>query len=166
MEGVTRKVVNSASTKRLEKIHPELARRILQVIEAMQKRGVVVEVVEGLRTIAEQNALYAQGRTRPGPIVTRARGGKSFHNYAIAVDLCPFMGGQPNWNAPDAIWKQIADEAKRVGLEAGYYWKSFQDKPHVQIPGFTIAECQSLYRHGGLDGVAKAVNKRLKPLTV
>ncbi|CAJ0596443.1 unnamed protein product [Cylicocyclus nassatus] len=53
----------------------------------MAKHNVEVKVICGTRTIAEQDALYAQGRTKPGAKVTNARGGSSMHNYAIAIDL-------------------------------------------------------------------------------
>jgi LAS superfamily LD-carboxypeptidase LdcB len=156
--------MNHASEQRLGAVNPELARRIRLLIAAMLAHGVVVEVVQGFRTFAEQDALFAQGRTRPGPVVTRARGGQSNHNYKLACDLCPFVNGQPNWNAPDAIWKQIADEAEKLGLEAGYHWKKFQDKPHVQLPGLSVSECQQLYKRGGLQAVEAEATRRLKPI--
>ena len=40
----------------------------------------------GLRTFEDQDKLYAQGRTKPGQIVTNARGGDSLHNYGLAAD--------------------------------------------------------------------------------
>jgi hypothetical protein len=42
--------------------------------------------VQGVRTFAEQDALYAQGRTRKGLRVTNAKGGQSYHNYGLAAD--------------------------------------------------------------------------------
>ena len=58
------------------------------------------EVTQGLRTYAEQDALYAQGRTVPGEIVTNAAAGYSWHNFGNAVDLVPedITIGQPDWN--------------------------------------------------------------------
>lgn len=156
--------MNRASERRLAAVHPELANRIRLLIAAMLAHGVIVEVVQGFRTFAEQDALFAQGRTKPGPVVTRARGGQSNHNYRLAVDLCPFTNGQPNWHAPDAVWRQIADEARKLGLEAGYYWKEFQDKPHVQLPGLSVSECSALYRKGGLAAVEQEATRRLKPI--
>ncbi|SVE43245.1 uncharacterized protein METZ01_LOCUS496099, partial [marine metagenome] len=44
-------------------------------------------VVHTLRTYAEQDDLYEQGRTEPGKIVTNARGGKSWHNFGLAIDF-------------------------------------------------------------------------------
>lgn len=141
--------MNDASRRRLDKVHPALATRVQALLETLMQNGMQVEVVQGLRTFAEQDALFAQGRTRPGPVVTRARGGQSNHNYGLAVDLVPFNNGQPNWNAPLGVWTTIGSEAEKLGLEWGGDWKKFVDKPHVQLPGLSVAECLALYRKGG-----------------
>jgi len=152
--------MNPTSEKRLQKVHPELAKRIRDLIEAFAQRGCQVEVVQGLRTIAEQNALYAQGRTKPGPIVTRARGGQSNHNYGLAVDLCPFINGKPDFTA-NSTFVAIGAEAVKRGLEWGGNWKKLIDKPHVQLPGMTIADCSRLFKKGGLDAVWDEATRRL-----
>ena len=113
----------------------------------------MVEVVQGLRTFAEQDDLYAKGRTKPGAIVTQARGGESNHNYGLAVDLCPFTSDKPDWNAPMAVWAAIGAAAASHGLEWGGQWKKFLDKPHVQLPVMTVKECVRCYHAGGLDAV-------------
>jgi peptidoglycan L-alanyl-D-glutamate endopeptidase CwlK len=148
--------MNSSSQARLQKVHPELTKRVTDLIEALQSEGMQVEVVQGLRTFAEQDALYAQGRTKPGKIVTRAKGGQSNHNYGLAVDLCPFVNGQPQWN-DDAGFTRIGNEAKIRGLEWGGDWKKFPDTPHVQLPGLTVNQCFALFKDGGLDNVWNSV---------
>src|ERR1051325_10733103 len=110
--------MNPASEKRLEKIHPELSKRIRDLIEAFAQRGTQVEVVQGLRTFAEQDALFAQGRTKPGPVVTNARGGQSNHNYGLAVALCLFVNGKPDFTA-NSTFVAIGSEAVKRGLEWG-----------------------------------------------
>jgi peptidoglycan L-alanyl-D-glutamate endopeptidase CwlK len=55
--------------------------------------GITIKVISGLRTHEEQNDLYAQGRTKRGPIVTNARGGYSNHNFGIAFDAGVFESG-------------------------------------------------------------------------
>jgi peptidoglycan L-alanyl-D-glutamate endopeptidase CwlK len=155
--------MNDASRRRLDKVHPTLATAIQTLLEILAQNGMQVEVVQGLRTFAEQDGLFAQGRSKPGPVVTRARGGQSNHNYGLAVDLVPFNGGQPNWNAPLGVWTTIGSEAEKLGLEWGGDWKKFVDKPHVQLPGMSIAECLSLYRRAGnkLDLVWAEASRRL-----
>lgn len=153
--------MNDASQKRLAKVHPELASRIKTMIEALAQQGLQIEVVQGLRTFAEQDALFAQGRTRPGPVVTRARGGQSNHNYGLAVDLVPFNNGQPNWNAPLSVWTTIGMAAHNLGLQWGGDWKKFVDKPHVQLPGLSVPECFALFKRGGLPAVWAEASRRL-----
>lgn len=145
--------MNTSSENRLKKVHPELARRVRMVIENLAKAGMQVEVVQGLRTIAEQDALFAQGRSKPGRVVTNARGGQSNHNYGLAVDVVPFANSKPNWNAPNSIWIAIGGEAEKLGLEWGGNWKKFLDRPHIQLPGLTIKQCFALFKKGGLDAV-------------
>lgn len=141
--------MNEHSKRRLSQVHPELARRVTSLIESLVQQGLTVEIVQGLRTFAEQDGLFAQGRTMPGKRVTNARGGQSNHNYGLAVDLCIFVNGKPNWEAPQREWQMIGVAAERLGLEWGGRWK-FVDLPHVQLQGLSLAQCQSLYKQGGL----------------
>jgi peptidoglycan L-alanyl-D-glutamate endopeptidase CwlK len=149
--------MNNASQKRLTKVHPELARRIKEIVDTMAAQGHVIEVVQGLRTFAEQDALFAQGRSKPGQVVTNAKGGQSNHNYGLAVDLCPFVNNKPLWDAAPKIWFAIGTEATQRGLEWGGNWKKFIDKPHVQLPGLTVSQCLSIFKKKGLQGVWEAV---------
>jgi peptidoglycan L-alanyl-D-glutamate endopeptidase CwlK len=114
--------MNDASRQRLSKVHPELAKRTTALIQALAKKGHTTEVVQGLRTFAEQDALYAKGRTKPGQIVTNAKGGQSNHNFGLAVDLAPFVAGKPQWN-DKAGFIRIGAEAAKHGLEWGGNWK-------------------------------------------
>jgi peptidoglycan L-alanyl-D-glutamate endopeptidase CwlK len=120
----------------------------------------------GLRTIAEQDALYAQGRTTPGKIVTNAPGGSSFHNFGLAVDLVEDgdannAGIQWSW-ANNVNYLKIGDLATQVGLEWGGFWKSMKDYPHVQLTtGLTISDANALYHLGGLPKVWERVDARL-----
>jgi hypothetical protein len=142
-----------SSEKRLQRLHPALASAVRDVVADLAAQGITIEVVQGLRTFEEQDDLFAQGRTRPGPIVTQARGGESNHNYGLAADLCPFVDGKPAWNAPMAVWAAIGAAAEARRLEWGGQWKKFLDKPHVQLPLITVRECVSCYRKGGIEAV-------------
>ena len=148
--------MNNASQTRLSKVHPRLAAGVTAVINALAAQGMVVEVVQGLRTFAEQDALFAQGRTKPGQVVTKARGGESNHNYGLAVDLCPFLNGKPQWN-DNVGFVRIGTEAAKQGLEWGGDWKKFIDKPHVQLGGLTVSQCSALFKKGGLQKVWDSV---------
>lgn len=144
--------MNAASERRLKAVHPELAKRIQQLAVNLASQGITVEVVQGLRTFAEQDALYAQGRTKPGKRVTNARSGQSNHNYGLAVDMCPFVNGKPDWNDTKGF-KAIGAEGKKLGLEWGGDWIHIIDMPHLQLPGLSINQCSALYKHGGLPSV-------------
>jgi len=111
-----------------------------------------LEVVQGLRTFAEQDALFAQGRTKPGKKVTNAKGGQSNHNYGLAVDLCLFVGNQPQWE-DEAGFDRIGAAGKNQGLKWGGDWPKFPDRPHLELPGLTIDQCFALHQEGGLEKV-------------
>lgn len=124
--------MNNTSAKRLLSVNPKLAEKVREIITVLEIRFCCsVEVVQGFRSIAEQNELYAQGRTKTGRIVTYAKGGQSFHNYGLAVDLCKFVNGKPDWN-DEKFWKALSELAKNRGLVSGFFWRK-QDKPHVQL---------------------------------
>lgn len=154
--------MNQATERRLSAVHPELARCVRALIEVLAKEKINIEVVQGLRTFAEQDALYAQGRSKPGARVTNARAGQSNHNYGLAVDVCPFENGQPNWNATVALWTKIGVAAEHLGLEWGGRWHDPVDKPHLQLKGLTVGQCFECYQRGGLAEVWKTASARLK----
>ncbi len=79
-----------------------------------------------------QDALYAQGRTAPGKIVTNARGGQSAHNFRIAFDVVPVQNGKAVWNNLE-VWKQIGAIGKELGLQWAGDWKKFKEFPHFQL---------------------------------
>jgi peptidoglycan hydrolase-like protein with peptidoglycan-binding domain len=144
--------VSANSQKRLDKVHPKLAQAVTAVINTLAAEGLKVEVVQGLRTFAEQDALFAQGRTKPGKKVTKAKGGQSNHNYGLAVDLCPFVGGEPQWN-DEAGFDRIGAAGKQQGLKWGGDWPNFPDRPHLELPGLTVDQCFALHQQGGLEKV-------------
>ena len=87
------------------------------------------------RTAAEQSALYAQGRSKPGLIVTKAKAGQSFHQYGVALDLYPLVNGKPDFSGSSHNWQKIAEIFKRHGFEWAGEWKHFKEMPHFQIRG-------------------------------
>ena len=99
--------------------------------------GIKLRVTQALRTIAEQDELYAQGRTKPGKIVTNAKGGESIHNIGFAVDICEIKDGKAFWNID---YDKIVPVAESLGFEWGGYFKSFTDKPHFQKKGVKICK--------------------------
>lgn len=111
----------------LPEVQP-LARALVQKAAAA---GIRIRIISGLRTYAEQDALYAQGRTAPGSIVTNARAGHSNHNFGIAFDIGVFEGNQ---YLPDSSkYKAVGALGMDLGLEWGGSWKTIVDQPHFQL---------------------------------
>lgn len=150
-------------------LHPIFAAMIQKLQANCLARKAEYYATSGLRTWDEQEKLYALGRTvknvdataaKPlGGIVTNAKGGQSYHNFGIAVDFAldkdsTREGLQPDWNADS--YKILAEEAVKIGLEPGLYWK-FKDAPHVQLnithAGLTLLDLQKAYHNGGMKQV-------------
>ena len=96
--------------------------------------------ISGNRTWDEQNGLYAKGRTAPGPRVTKARGGYSWHNFGLAVDFGVFRGTHYLDSSNPTLARRVhvacSAHAEECGLEWGGDWRRFQDIPHFHIAGF------------------------------
>lgn len=144
--------VDKKNAAMLSKVSPVLQTRGMAFIDSAKADGVIVQIVQGLRTFAEQDALYAQGRTRPGKRVTNAKGGQSMHNYGLALDFAPVIDGKISWN--EKHYPSFGKWADKAGLDWGGRWKRFVDLPHVEdTEGMKLKEIQALYRQGGLNAV-------------
>ncbi|WP_192949248.1 M15 family metallopeptidase [Anoxybacillus flavithermus] len=130
--------------KKLVGVHPLVATKARQLIERAYKEGINIIITQGLRTIEEQNELYAQGRTKPGKIVTNAKGGYSYHNFGLAFDFAILNAdGSVNWNV-DEKWKRVGALGKSLGLEWGGDWRDFPDYPHFQLTfGLSLADLRA-----------------------
>jgi peptidoglycan L-alanyl-D-glutamate endopeptidase CwlK len=108
---------------------------------AWARAGVLLRPTQTLRTYAEQDALYAQGRTLPGNIVTHAPSGYSYHNFARAFDVAQV--GKDPYPDSDDFWNFVGDIGEQVGLEWGGRWKH-PDRPHFQhTEGLTLAQLRA-----------------------
>ncbi|WP_237178915.1 M15 family metallopeptidase [Paenibacillus sp. MMS18-CY102] len=146
--------VKNKSSARLIGLHPVVQQATVRLIELAYQAGVPIVITQGLRTVVEQDALYAQGRTKSGQIVTNARGGYSNHNFGVAIDFALLMpdGRSVSWDMTRdgdgdrrADWMEVTDIAKRLGFSWGGDWTSFKDYPHFEMTfGLSTAE----YRGG------------------
>ncbi|MBB6050214.1 M15 family metallopeptidase [Armatimonas rosea] len=93
--------------------------------------GLDVKIISANRTWAEQDALFAKGRTAPGPKVTNARGGQSNHNFQIAVDIGLFKDGK--YLEESVHYDKMGPLGEALGLEWGGSWHDLSDAPHYQI---------------------------------
>jgi len=121
--------------EKLAGVHPALGLNVRKVFAAMEALGFHMIVTDGLRTTQQQKALYAKGRTLPGPIVTHADGDvkKSKHQEGRAVDCCFLINGQPSW-ADTLPWALYGQMANVLGCNWGGDWETFKDKPHIELP--------------------------------
>jgi peptidoglycan L-alanyl-D-glutamate endopeptidase CwlK len=101
------------------------------------KKGLEYRAICGTRTFEEQAELYAQGRTKPGKIVTNARPGSSFHNFGLAIDCGVFEGGKyldaSNSKKADLFHREAAKFCSKHGLRWGGNFKSIYDAPHYEL---------------------------------
>ena len=153
--------MDTITLARIELLHPKLrteAKEIYIAIYNALKGRAAVRFTHTLRTIAEQDALYAQGRTKPGKKVTNAKGGSSYHNYGLAIDICLILDGkEASWDTSkdfdkDGIsdWMEAVAIFKSRGWEWGGDFKSIKDAPHFQKTfGFTTTKLKTMVKGSG-----------------
>lgn len=126
------------SSRDLYDLHPTVRAKATAHLMACEAEGIDLLVTSTYRSPAEQDALFAQGRTRPGKKVTKARGGQSFHNYRLAYDVVPLRNGKPVWGTSGAdgkLWQRVGELGEGAGLEWGGRWRGLIDLPHFQYTG-------------------------------
>lgn len=129
---------------------------ILKAKAIAASMGVDLKVISGNRTYAEQNALYAKGRTTSGSVVTNAKGGYSNHNFGIAWDFGCFQGssyldgGTSTQQALSSrVYKAIGQLVDDYKVEWGGNWRTFKDYPHFEVStGLTMAQKRSRVASG------------------
>ena len=130
------------NSRNLDDLVPPAKQRAEAFIAAAKAKGIDLLVTSTYRDNESQDALYAQGRTTPGNIVTRAKAGQSWHNWRCALDVVPLVNGKAIWD-DQAMWKQVGEIGKSCGLEWAGDWVTFKEFPHFQYTGgLTIAQLQ------------------------
>lgn len=118
----------------ISKLNPIVYKRARQLLDQCAIESINIVITQGLRTMAEQTALYNQGRTTPGSKVTNAEAGHSNHNYGLAFDFALIdANGKAYWNERDPKWIRVVQIAKSLGFEWGGDWDSFKDYPHFEM---------------------------------
>jgi peptidoglycan L-alanyl-D-glutamate endopeptidase CwlK len=161
------------SISRVQLTHPKIRDKVKLAVEKAEAGLPVttaVRITQGLRTVQEQNALYALGRTKTNPdgrtakkpmgnVVTNAVGGSSYHNYGLAVDFALLFDKDGNGTYEEISWDmlkdtdhdKIKDWAEVVnafiyyGFEWGGQWQTIKDYPHFQMTyGLSIAQLKTM----------------------
>lgn len=125
---------SKVSLPRINTLDSRLRQEVIDgIVEAEKKlpSNYVIRVTQALRTIADQDALYAQGRTKPGKKVTNVRGGNSWHNYGLAFDFVLLIDGKISWDV-DKYWLEVVKIFKSKGFVWGGDFKSLYDAPHFE----------------------------------
>lgn len=116
-------------------LHPKLRADAAQAwieAQAAMPNNVKIIISQGYRTFAESDALYAQGRTKPGQIVTNAKAGQSYHNYGLAIDMLMTTNSKEDW-VVGPNWMKVAEIMKKHGWTWGGDFKGdFKDNPHFE----------------------------------
>ncbi len=123
--------VDDRSEKCIASLVPEIQDTARTLVHKAAEAGITIKIISGTRTFEEQDELFAQGRTKPGKIVTNARGGFSNHNFGLAFDVGIFEGG--NYIEESPRYKTVGQLGKSLGFAWGGDWKSIQDEPHFEL---------------------------------
>jgi hypothetical protein len=126
----------------INELAPVLKRAASELLSRAKKAGVNILITSTYRDIEKQNALYAQGRTAPGSIVTNCRGGDSYHNWRAAFDFVPLnSSGSAIWDSSSPNWATVGKIGMEMGMTWGGSWTGFVDKPHFEYTaGLKIAD--------------------------
>ena len=151
------------TVQRINSLHPSVREEVM----SFYKNGIIPNLKSEafcrfaytLRTFDEQDDLYAKGRTklfdskgnRLG-IVTWAKGGYSFHNYGLAIDIVFIDGYSASWNIVKdfdkdgkADWMEVVSIFEEKGWEWGGRWTK-KDYPHFQKTfGYTTSQLLEKY---------------------
>lgn len=113
----------------IDQLHPKVRADFKAFIEECEEQfNLAIRIISAMRTMEEQEKIYAQGRTAPGAIVTKAPPGSSYHNWGLAVDIAPLsVSGEVNYNYDQGKWVGIASQ---WNITWGGSWAGFKDLDH------------------------------------
>lgn len=127
--------MDARSQSQIDSLHPKFRPSVQQAWEEAQAAmppNVQIVIIQGLRSFAESDALYAQGRTTPGDIVTKAKAGQSYHNYGLAWDFLMITNGKED-NIVGPHWMQVVSIMEKYGMFwGGNFPEGFHDNPHFE----------------------------------
>lgn len=152
------------ASRKISDLTPEMQQKAVDFLQVAKQRGVDVLIYCTYRSPEEQARLWRQPKStaqvirgsellrtkygrddladilmsvgpQNGPKVTNALPGQSLHNYGLAFDCVPMVGGKLQWSKRCELWQVIGECAELAGLEWAGNWKTFVEFPHVQMPG-------------------------------
>lgn len=138
--------------ERIKTAHPRLRGDLDCIYDLIAQEvhsdRVMVRFSDVLRTKEQQNQLYKKGRSLPGNKVTWVKGGYSYHNYGMAVDIVLLIDTDGNGTFETASWDTVFDgdldgisdwlEVAKIFQKFGWTWGLINsrgrryDLPHFQ----------------------------------
>jgi peptidoglycan L-alanyl-D-glutamate endopeptidase CwlK len=135
--------IKMAMSRDINELEPHVAQLCHKFVAECAKQGITVIVTSTYRSDAEQAALYAIGRTKPGNRVTNAKPGQSMHQFKVAFDFVPIIHGKAVWNNA-SLFIKCGIIGEKLGLEWCGRWKLFRESCHLQFcGGLTLADFQA-----------------------
>ncbi len=127
-------------SRKIEDCHPALQPILKEFLARCQAAGMNILVTCTYHSGAEQDALYMQGRTKPGAKVANAKAGQTRHNDTLngrptstAFDIVPLIDGKAVWDAKHPHWQKAGEIGEALGLEWAARWVTFKEMPHFQL---------------------------------
>lgn len=144
------------------KLHPWLNYKLGLLLKQCAKKGIYLIITEGFRSKEYQDKLYAKGRTKPGNIVTNAKGSEysSQHQWGIAFDIA-INDSKLLYN--EATIRKVAKiaKSKKVGLAWGGDWVSPVDTPHFYLDKWGDTPSKLKKKYGVFDNFKKTWTKKV-----
>lgn len=150
--------VDKTTKDKIAIAHPKVRKELEDIVEHINTNLLTgeakVRITSTLRTWKEQEELYAQGRTKPGPKVTNAKAGDSIHNFGLAADVVLIINGKTvSWDTKkdwdkdkQSDWMEVVTYVKSKGWKWGGDWISFKDMPHFEKTfGHTVKQLKEKY---------------------
>ncbi len=123
------------ASRDLTLLHPTFRAAVQAVLAQLEAEAIPLQIVEAFRSPERQQALYAQGRTAPGFMVTKFAAWHSYHQYGLAADFAAREGAHWSWDMSGdrrAWWDRLHEIGREHGLEP-----LDLEPPHLQLQGLS-----------------------------
>ena len=132
------------NSRDLNELLPQVKIKVEHFIQLCKDNNIDLLVTSTYRDFESQAALYSQGRTSQGKIVTNAGPGDSYHNWRCAIDVVPLVNGKADWDGSHPVWAEVGRLGEESGLEWAGKWVHFKELAHFQYSGgLTIAQLKA-----------------------
>lgn len=113
----------------LDALHPYFRDKVNTLIVICKAKGIELAIVESYRTHSKQNEYKSMGKR-----YTRSGGGKSKHQYGLAIDVVPMIDSVAQWNNTK-LWRKVGVIGEQIGLRWGGRWRDLYDPGHFEWTG-------------------------------